>query len=891
MNHRCKWLYLLVILGAALTWNTPAQPSGNSLLQTPFQGSEVSGASNLRVMVTQPEATEALFTFDYTYDGRLGLTARALAIVDLRSRKGSSAWFGCDPVTIAKGHGTVSIKIKFFNDEEGVPESVITDRVRLLFLNDTQTVVANSTPFLKNITWGRPGSKPLRQPDATVGEVAGKAGLPAAAEANRKAAAEAFALEQQQAKARKDALLLAEAEAKRLAAEKAVAEAKAREEAQARRRQVALEAQLREEAVRKSQMEAARLAEEKAAAEKKAREEEAVRERQVRLEAQLREEALRKAEAESRRLAEEKLMAESKAQEEAKARMLREAQEAKLREEARLKAEAETKRLAEAKAAAEEKALREEGIRLKQAALEAKQRETARLKAEAAIKQLAEEKALAEKQAKERAEEQAAAELKAQETARLKAVAEAKRLAEENARAELAAKEESEARARQAALEAKQREQARIKAEQEAQRLAQEKVLAETKAREEAAIKAQLLALELKQREEARLKAEAESKRLAQEKLLAETKAREEAEARSRQAALEIKEREEARLKVLAEAKRLADEKAIAEKQALEEIEAQTKKEALQAKLRDEALAKAQAEAKRLAAEKAAADMQALEAAKAQTKSPPAEVTPKAAVPSAVPPVNLAGRAPLTASTTLKSKVTNVDVVNRSLDRSRMTFGVEYEYKDDFGPKAEIGLEVLRGNEPESRGFFESQPVEIGKSRRNFLLFPVKFSPTHTLADADQYNTDKVLVYLRDPKEEQKQTMYPATMLLVWRAPGAVAAAQSGAAVEIEDFKQNDPTSGYISLKYNLPANSTATLRVKVYEAAKPESAAYFQPAEVLVKGGRGQQLIDVKVDPDNKSPTDYIKADTIEVEVLGPDKKSIAKVTRKTTMGWARPH
>ncbi len=857
-----------------------------------MQGAEISGAANLRFTVTQPDAEEAVLTFDYTYNGAVGPTARALAIVDLRSNKGSSAWFGCDAATLSRGKGTISIKVRFFNDEEGVPESVTTDRVRLMFLNEAQTVVTTSAIFLKNIKWGKPGAKPIRPQMPAVGLKAPSPPTGESLAVLQKQQKETLAKEQQESERRKEALAKAEAETKRLAAEKLFAENKAKEDAELRQKNAAIEAQLREEAIKKAKAAAEQLVLEKAQAETKAKEEAAARERRAIIAAQIREENIKKAEAESTRLANEKAAAELMAKAEANARILAAAQEAKIKEEARLAAVAEAKQLAEMKQLAEEKAIKEAEARAAQAAVEAKQREAARLNAEAAIKKLAEEKALAEKLAKERAEEQAAAELKAQEEARIKAVAEAKRISEENARAELAAKQEREQRAQQAALEAKQREEARIKAEQQAQRLAQEKLAAETRAREEDEIRQKKLALEIKQREEARLAAVAESKRLAAEKLLAETQTREAEEASVRQIATENKLREEARLKVEAEAKRLSEAKIAADKKAEEEADERAKQEALQAKTREEALLKAQADAQRLAEEKAAADLRAVNLAKNQEKSEAIAANPIEASVSVTQSPATADGAPLTLSTSLQSKVTNLDVVNRSLDRSRMTFGVEYEYKDDFGPKAQVGVEVLRGSDPESRNHFSSTPLEIGKTRRNFLLFPVKFSPTHTLSDSGQYTSDKVLVYLRDPKTNQKQTMYPATMLLAWRAPGTVAVAtQTAGAIEMEDFKQNDPTSGYVSLKYNLPANTPVTLKVRIYDSSKPESSAYFQPAEVLVRGGRGQQLIDIKVDPNNKSLTDYIKADTIEIEAIGPDKKTIEKITRKATMGWARPH
>jgi hypothetical protein len=106
--------------------------------------------------------------------------------------------------------------------------------------------------------------------------------------------------------------------------------------------------------------------------------------------------------------------------------------------------------------------------------------------------------------------------------------------------------------------------------------------------------------------------------------------------------------------------------------------------------------------------------------------------------------------------------------------------------------------------------------------------------------------------------------------------------------VEIDDFKQNDASSGYVSVKYNL-AGGKATLRAKVYDSAKPASEAYFWSSTPEIQPGRGLMLIEIRVEPDSKSPTDLISADTVEVELL-ENGKVISRVQRRAGMIWARP-
>jgi hypothetical protein len=430
-----------------------------------------------------------------------------------------------------------------------------------------------------------------------------------------------------------------------------------------------------------------------------------------------------------------------------------------------------------------------------------------------------------------------------------------------------------------ARIEAEQREKARLAAEAEAQRIAEEKRLAEQKrlaeekAREEARLKAEAEAkareearlradAEAKAREEARLKAEAEAKRLAEEKRLAEQKA-----------VAEAKAREEARLKAEAEAKRAVEEKKVAEEKAL--TEAKARKEA-EEKAYQEALEQAKAEA---AAKKAAQEKTIAEAA---LNAGPATAVAAGSAPS------------LDIASGVKSKVTNVDVVNRSIDRTQMTIGVEYDYnKDDAGAKASMGVDVLRQAEPQTANFFKGPTVEVGKSRRNFVLFPVKFTPPAGVGmDASGFSTDKVLVYLTNDSSKH-MNLFAATMLLMWRAPGSAASVMPIAAathtIDFDDFKQNDASDGYVAIRYNLVAGG-GRLRVAVYDSANPATKDYFATSQVDVNPGRGVQTLEVKVEPESKSPTDFIRADTIEIEMIDKTGKVLAKTSKKANMTWSKP-
>src|SRR5688572_27225279 len=236
----------------------------------------VMGAENLRVSQQNADGTEALLTLDYTYDGFAGPVALILPVIGKRGQQGVGAWFGSDPVTVGSGRGTISVKVRYFNDEPGVPAMFTSDQVQIFILNRQGTARLFVVPFLKTIKWGSASARPAPVPAALV----------------------ISAVDTGQARRL--------AEEKRIAEEKARAEALAREEARKKAEaeakekiRLAAEAKAREEARLKADAEQKRLAEERRIAEEKAK-----------TEALAREAARQTAEEETRRLAEERRIAE-----------------------------------------------------------------------------------------------------------------------------------------------------------------------------------------------------------------------------------------------------------------------------------------------------------------------------------------------------------------------------------------------------------------------------------------------------------------------------------------------------------------------------------------------------------------------------------------------------
>jgi hypothetical protein len=487
-------------------------------------------------------------------------------------------------------------------------------------------------------------------------------------------------------------------------------------------------------------------------------------------------------------------------------------------------------------------------------------------KGEKKLAQLAGE---AEERAKEKARRAAEAEEKARreaadrEAARAKAEAEARAAAEARARADqearLRAEERKQAEAK-AAAEAKAREAAQRKAEAEARRLEEARKQAEARARAEAEEKEKArLQAEARQREEERKKAEAEATRLAGEKRLADE-----------QAAAEARAREETRVKAEAEASRLDEQRKAAEERARTEEEAKraaAERAAVEAKTREQAEAQA-AEAARIKAEQEARDA-------AQVKTDQETKT--------------ATDATAGGEGGSRTHITNIDVVNRSLDRSQMTFGIEFDRRDKF---KYLGVNVEHSANPEIRKYFTCEPKEVG--RQKYALVQVAYA--RPVAAATSVVTDRLEIYGCDsPDAAQTVPLHSATMLLVWRAPGSsgsatVAPTEADATnlVEITEFRQRTASSGYASVTYRLP-EGTGQLRVRLKNASRPESTNWFVTDPVSVKTGQGLELIPVTVSADASVPAGALTVDTIEAELLDANGKTIGQSTKTTSITWAR--
>ncbi len=769
---------LMFLLLAGPVSAQPVIVGGND----PLRGGGGSTVRNLRVTEKSPDGTEAILTMDYTYDGSMGAAAFVVPVIQKKGDKNVGAWFGADPQTVGRGRGIVSVKVRFFNDEPGVPSQLTTDSVKILLMNSTRRSVITSIPFFSNIEWGSANAQKL----AVSVEPAAKPKTKAQIESEKEAAK----VESSRMKAESEARARQELE------KRAQAEAKAREAAQLK---AEAEAKRQAEAQAKAEAEAKRLAEERRIAEAK-----------VKAEIAMREQEQMKAEAEAKRFAEEQKLAEAKAK-----------AEALKREQERLKAEAEAK----ARAMAE-----------------------AKLKAEAEARELV-----------------------------LKKLAEEKRKAEEMAKAEQEAVKrkqlEEEAKARAAAETA-----AKQRAAEEAKKAAEIRLAAETAAKEAARLKA---IEEARAKEEMRVNAEIEAKQKELEAKIAAVKARiaeaaaEEAKAKAIADAA-LKKAQELAVSSESEGKKAMEQAQLAEKQKMEaEARAKSEAEAGQA-----ALAKAEEEAAALVKIKEQIKKQAEESAKlASSATAVIEIPPD-----------------------IKSQVLNLDVVNRSLDRSEMTIGVEFDYNDKFGSKPLLGVAVAKTGMAEASEYFSADPMEIKRSRKETVLVPVKFQPPAGKgASFNNYATDRMLVYMADGTTAKQVNLFAATMFLVWRPPTAGSATPGSSpgnvitvatkltgTVEIDQVRQEDVYTGYVTVKYT--ASTNAKLRVKLYPKGKPESAEWFKVDVSSIKQGSGLELFKVAVNPQAKTTYDLINIDVIEAELVGADGQVVASKQMAQTMSWVKP-
>src|SRR5665213_2733947 len=131
---------------------------GQILLQPQSHPAGGSGISNLRVVKQTADGTEVLLAMDFVYDGINGPDARILPEIADKKQPGIAKWFGTEPATIGVGHGTIQIRVKFFNDDPGVPPQVTTDRIRVRMFSSSGNSVVSQNLFLKTINWGSPGA-------------------------------------------------------------------------------------------------------------------------------------------------------------------------------------------------------------------------------------------------------------------------------------------------------------------------------------------------------------------------------------------------------------------------------------------------------------------------------------------------------------------------------------------------------------------------------------------------------------------------------------------------------------------------------------------------------------------------------------------------------------
>jgi hypothetical protein len=255
----------------------------------------------------------------------------------------------------------------------------------------------------------------------------------------------------------------------------------------------------------------------------------------------------------------------------------------------------------------------------------------------------------------------------------------------------------------------------------------------------------------------------------------------------------------------------------------------------------------------------------------------------------------------------------NVDVVNRSQDRSQITLGIEFEYKDNLGGRPQLGVAMYRAGELNANQYFDCPPAELGKAKKGMLLIPVKFQPPSAqVARMGNYMTDQLAVYVADAGDPKQFNLIAKTASLVWRAPGYVegmaqpqvaalpapsapaapaapAAPKIRAKLEWDEFKQSSLYKGYVTVKYELSSGS-GKLRTRVFEAKTPKSAEWFDTPEITLGSSSGIELLPIAVKKDATSPADFITVDTIIVELLDDAGNVVAQIKKDNSMNWIRP-
>jgi hypothetical protein len=71
-----------------------------------------------------------------------------------------ASWFGADAVRVGAGRGSVQLRVKYFNDEPGVPPMLKTGPVEILMFTDGLNGIISQGHFPMPMAWGRPVDRP-----------------------------------------------------------------------------------------------------------------------------------------------------------------------------------------------------------------------------------------------------------------------------------------------------------------------------------------------------------------------------------------------------------------------------------------------------------------------------------------------------------------------------------------------------------------------------------------------------------------------------------------------------------------------------------------------------------------------------------------------------------
>jgi hypothetical protein len=150
LPHCMKWLNRCIFAWLAAHLALAALCAQPPILIQPQTsvGGAASPISNVRVGKPSADGTELTLTLDFSYDGLHGQEVRIAPVISDKAHPEVSRWFGADTKTVGIGHGTISIKVKYFNDEPGVPAQLTTDRIRVMMLNSSGTSVIGAIPIL-----------------------------------------------------------------------------------------------------------------------------------------------------------------------------------------------------------------------------------------------------------------------------------------------------------------------------------------------------------------------------------------------------------------------------------------------------------------------------------------------------------------------------------------------------------------------------------------------------------------------------------------------------------------------------------------------------------------------------------------------------------------------